>query len=78
MMAKYVNYEINYKNIKTKISDGTIISGKINISAFSRLSDYFKNSTDRFITIFFEEAEQSLKKATIINKDHIIWADTWD
>jgi hypothetical protein len=78
LMAQIVEYEKNYKNIKAKISDGSIITGKMNILNFTRLSDYFKQSNDKFITIHSEETERGTKKATIVNKDHIIWADTWD
>jgi hypothetical protein len=77
-MVKNYDYVKNYKNIKAKITDGAIITGKINISDFARLSDYFKQTNERFITILAEETEQGAKKATIVNKDHIIWADTWD
>jgi len=78
LMAQIVEYEKNCKNIKAKISDGSIITGKINILNFARLSDYLKQSNDKFITIHSEETERTAKKATIVNKDHIIWADTWD
>jgi len=77
-MAQNIDYAKNYQNIKVKISDGTVITGKINIMNFSRLSEYLKQSNDRFITILAEETEDAGKKATIVNKDHIIWADTWD
>jgi hypothetical protein len=77
-MAQIVDYVKNYKNIKAKISDGTIITGKVNIMSFARLSEYFKQSNDKFITILSEETEGAAKKATIVNRDHIIWADTWD
>ena len=73
-----IDYAINYKNITVKISDGSIISGKINTMSFSRLSDYLKASNDKFITVFLDETEGAAKKATIINREHIIWADTWD
>jgi hypothetical protein len=77
-MTQIADYAVNYKNIKAKISDGTIITGKVNVMNFARLSEYLKQSNDRFITIFSEETEGAGKKATIVNKDHIIWADTWD
>ena len=77
-MAKGIDYIKNDKNIKAKITDGSIITGKINILDFSRLSDYFKQTNETFITILAEETERGAKKATIVNKDHIIWADTWD
>jgi len=72
------DYAINYKNIAVKVSDGSIISGKINIMNFNRVSDYFKAERDKFITIFSEEMEGVSHKVTIINKEHIVLADTWD
>jgi len=77
-MATDIDYAKNYQNIKVKISDGSVITGKINIMNFSRLSEYLKQSNDRFITILTDETEGTGKKATIVNKDHIIRADTWD
>lgn len=72
-------YEVNFKNIKTKLSDGTVITGKVNIAAgFSRISDYLKRSSDNFITISSVEDENTPNKIVIINRNHIIWADTWD
>jgi hypothetical protein len=68
----------NYKNIKVKVSDGTIITGKINIMSFARLSEYLKQSNDGFITVLVEESDGSVKRTTIVNKEYIIWADTWD
>ncbi len=77
-MAQIIDYVKNYKNIKAKISDGSVISGKINIMSFARLSEYLKQSNDKFITILSEETEGGVPKATIVNRAHIIWADTWD
>jgi hypothetical protein len=77
-MAHNIDYAENYKNIKARISDGSIITGKINIMNYARLSEYLKQSNDRFITILSEVTEGAGKKATIVNKDYIIWADTWD
>jgi hypothetical protein len=77
-MDQTVAYEKNYKNIKVKISDGSIINGKINIMSFPRLSEYLKQSNDKFISIVSGATEGEVKKVTIVNRDHIIWADTWD
>ena len=76
-MTKTVDYAKKYKNIKVKVSDDTIIAGTINIGDFQRLSDYLKSSNDHFITIFSAE-EGNEKKVAIINREHIIWAETWD
>jgi hypothetical protein len=72
------DYAINYKNIAVKVSDGSIISGKINIMNFTRASDYFKAERDKFITVLSGEIEGMPQKVTIINKEHIVLADTWD
>ena len=77
-MTTNIEYAKNYKNIKVKISDGSVITGKINITNFARLSEYLKQSSDKFITILSGEAEGGGQKATIVNKDFIIWAETWD
>jgi hypothetical protein len=77
-MAQVIDYVENYKNIKVKVSDGTIITGKINIMSFARLSEYLKQSNDGFITVLVEENDGSVKRTTIVNKEYIIWADTWD
>jgi hypothetical protein len=50
-----LEYVKNYKNIKLKISEGSIIVGKINITNFGRLSEYLKQSNDNFITIFSDD-----------------------
>ena len=71
-------YVVNYKNVIIKTSDGSVISGKTNIDVFGRLTDYFKQGTEKFITVFSEDAETVTKKVTIVNKDHIIWVNTWD
>lgn len=71
-------YEVNFKNVKTKLSDGSIITGKVNIAAYTRLSDYLKKSHDNFVTITDVEDENAPNKTVIINRMHIIWADTWE
>jgi hypothetical protein len=73
-----VDYVKNYKNIQLKISDGSIITGKINILDHIRLSDYLRHSNYKFLTVFSEETEDNVKKATIVNMEYIIWAETWD
>jgi hypothetical protein len=73
-----LDYAINYKNIAVKVSDGSIVSGKINIMNFSRVSDYLKAERDKFVTVLSDDIEGLPQKVTIINKEHIVLADTWD
>ena len=77
MTAQVIDYVKNYKNIAVKMSDGSMVKGKINIMSFARLSDLMKHSTDKFVTVLSEEADGT-QKVVIINKDYIVWAQTED
>ncbi len=65
----------NYKKVSIKMTDGSVLKGKINIKDFPRLSVLFKTSPDNFITIVPEEDP---KKALIINKNYVLWAESED
>lgn len=73
-----LEYDVKYKNIVVKTSDGSIVKGKINISNFNRLADYLKQGSDKFITVLSEDAEEASETVTFINREYIIWANTWD
>ena len=75
-MAQGVEYVVNYNNISVKLSDGSIIKGKVNRGAdYKRMSDYLKHSPEKFTTIVSEEPTENVKKVFVINKDYILWAD---
>ncbi len=77
MAAQVIDYVKNYKSITVKMSDGSEVKGKINIMSFSRLSDLLKHTTDKFVTVLTEEADEA-QKVMIVNKDYIVWAQTDD
>jgi len=70
-----VEFEKNYKGICVKISDGSMVKGKINVTNYPRLSDMLKNSNEKFITVVADDQSQDAKKIYIINKEFIIWAE---
>jgi len=70
-----VEFEKNYKGICVKISDGSMVKGKINVTNYPRLSDMLKNSNEKFITVVADNQSQDAKKIYIINKEFIIWAE---
>ncbi len=70
------DYARNYKNARVKLTDGSVIQGQVNILNFTRVSDLLKHSTDKFLTILAEDGDQ--KRAVIVNREHIVWAETWD
>jgi len=72
-------YVTNFKNVEVKISDGSLIKGKVNIGEnYNRLSDLFRHTNDSFITVVSEEFHESPIKVYFINKNYIIWAGAED
>jgi len=73
-----VEFEKNYKAICVKISDGSMVKGKINLTNYPRISDMLKNSNEKFITVVAGEQNPDPKKIYIINKEFMIWAEIDD
>jgi hypothetical protein len=70
-----VEFEKNYKGIFVKISDGSMVKCKINLTNYQRISDMLKNSNEKFITVVADEKSQDANKVYIINKEFMIWAE---
>jgi hypothetical protein len=71
--GRMVNWEVNFKNIAVKMSDGKVHTGKVNIRDFQRLSDFLKNKVDDFIVIVSDDANSDCE-ALMLNKRYIIEA----
>jgi hypothetical protein len=67
---------INYKKAILKISDGTLIRGKINVGELNRLSDLIRMTDEKFIVLVGTLHDESEEKTFIINKNNIIWIET--
>ncbi len=65
----------NYKNVTIKMTDGTIIRGKVNLKEVRRLSDLFRTLSENYFPVVPEEGS---KKVFIINKNYILWAESED
>ena len=77
--AHTTHYEINYKNLSVKLSDGSSVRGKVNLSGdYRRLSDFMKHAPDKFVTLVSEGASEQQSKVIIINKDYVVWAEPED
>ncbi len=63
-----VNWPRNFRNVTIKMTDGSIIKGKINIKETGRLSQFFKEAKEDLLTVVPEEDS---KKVFIINKRYI-------
>jgi hypothetical protein len=74
-MASDCTWETKYRQIVVKIKDGTTITGNLNIGNFTRVSDFFKKSDDKFLVLSEAESRGASGKIVIINKSEILWAE---
>ena len=65
-------YTTKYENIVVKLSDGSMIKGKLNIRDYNRLSDYLRHAQDEFVVIVCEESGQGSEKVVFINRNYIV------
>ena len=79
MEAVNESYVANFKNVLVKVSDGSLLRGRVNIGEnYRRLSDLFRHSNESFIVMVSEESQENPKKVFFINKNYIIWAEAQD
>ena len=72
-------YVINYRSVTLKMSDGTVLRGKINLGdTFQRLSDFFRRTETQFITLASDESTEESKKVLVVNKNYIMWGESSD
>ncbi len=73
-MKQELGFEVNYKKVTVKMTDGLVYTGEVNIRNFPRLSDFFRNADDRFLVALPEP--DGTAKVMLLNKNFIIWAET--
>ena len=68
-----------FRNVLVKMSDGSLIQGKVNVPDSSRrLSDWFRDSTHPFIVVVSEESPEHPPEVFIVNRTHIVWVKAQD
>ena len=67
-----------YRNVTIRTSDGSTFAGKVNLGHHNRISDLLKDPCEQFIVVIDVVFRDSPKKAVIINKNHIVWAEPED
>lgn len=65
----------NFRPVTVKMKDGTMITGKLNIRDYSRVSDFFRQAQDRYFVLSDAEHRGASGKVVIINKSEIVWAE---
>jgi hypothetical protein len=68
-------YQVKYKNITIKTTDGSTVYGKINIGEKERVSDIFTSKKNSFIVLVDVSYKENVGKTMFINKKHIVWAE---
>lgn len=78
MAEKKDSYKKEYRDIIIKTTDGSILSGKINIGIKSRVSELFTQVDSPFIVLTDVENERGYSKVLFVNKNNIVWVETKD
>ncbi len=71
-------WQTNYKPLAIKMSDGSLLAGKVNIGDFQRLSDFFRETEDKFITLLCSVDDKEPTRVVFVNKSYIIWVEALD
>ena len=69
------DYQVEYKNITIKTTDGSTIYGQINIGEKERVSDIFTSNKNSFVVMVDVSYKENVGKTMFINKRHIVWAE---
>jgi len=69
-------WDVNFKRVTVKMSDGLVVQGKVNIRAFPRLSDFFRSAEDAFVVVVSDQDQP--QKVMLLHKHYIIWAEAMD
>jgi len=78
MTERKDSYKREYRNIIIKTTDGSILSGKINIGMKPRVSELFTQVDTPFIVLSDVKNEDGFSKVLFVNKSNIVWVETKD
>ena len=68
-------YMTEYRNITIRTTDGSTLSGKVNIGIKERVSDMFTKTENQFIVLVDAEHKNASGRVLIVNKNYIVWAE---
>lgn len=61
----------NFRSVTFRLSDGTTVTGKLNIGEYSVVSDFLRHSRHRFLVLSNAEPCGSAGNVVIVNRDEI-------
>ncbi|HEY9073914.1 MAG TPA: hypothetical protein VIN67_07245 [Desulfobaccales bacterium] len=78
MSVKIISRKMETTGISLKLSDGSVVKGKINLhhdeAMIQRLSELFTRLDDPFVVVFDATFEGKSGQVLIINKRNVLWA----
>lgn len=66
------------KNITIRTSEGSTLTGKVNLGNKERVSDLFTKMDTPFVVLFDAEHRDGSGKVLIVNKSNIVWVEPED
>ena len=69
------NYQVEYKKITLRTTDGSTINGRVNIGQKQRVSDLFTSSEEPFVVLVDVSLKDGFGKTMFVNKRHIVWVE---
>jgi len=67
-------WQVNYRRVTVKMSDGTVYAGKLNIRDFNRASDFFRHAEEQFY-LMMVSVPDGTEKVLMLNKNFIMSAE---
>ena len=68
----------NYKDVTVKLTDGTVLNGKVNIYSQGRVSDVFTNKEKTFVIIVESDSAERSYQTIVVNKKEVVWVEPDD
>ena len=67
-----------YRRVVVKTTDGSLLTGKVNLGVKDRLSELFTRTPNPFIVMVDVEERGGEGKVLFINKSQIVWVEPQD
>jgi hypothetical protein len=71
-------YKSEYRKVTIKTTDGSTLTGTVNIGIKDRVSDLFTRSESPFVVLTEVETRDGSGKVLFLNKRHIVWVEPND
>ena len=68
----------NYKDVTVKLTDGTVLNGKVNIHSNGRISDVLTSKEKTFIILVESDTVERSYQTIVVNKKEVVWVEPDD